>query len=71
MPLPIGGVKLAGITGARMLTLTCARRRESVPLFEARLEPFDGDVAAFLTRALTEHPGDWHFWDRFEPGGLL
>ena len=71
MPLPIGGVKLARMSGAQILTLTCARRRESVPLFEARLEPFDGDVAAFLTRALTEHPGDWHFWDRFEPGGLL
>ncbi len=71
MPLPIGGMKLARMTGARTLTLTCARRRASNPLFEARLEPFDGDVAAFLTRALTEQPGDWHFWDRFEPGGLL
>jgi lauroyl/myristoyl acyltransferase len=71
MPIPIGGVKLARMTGARMLTLTCARRRDAVPLFAARLEPFDGDVAGFLTRALTEHPGDWHFWDRFEPGGLL
>jgi lauroyl/myristoyl acyltransferase len=71
MPLPIGGVRLARMTGARMLTLTCARRRSAIPLFEAKLEPFDGDVAAFLTRALTEHPGDWHFWDRFEPGGLL
>jgi lauroyl/myristoyl acyltransferase len=71
MPLPIGGVRLARMTGARMLTLTCARRRSAIPLFEAKLEPFDGDVAVFLTRALTEHPGDWHFWDRFEPGGLL
>jgi lauroyl/myristoyl acyltransferase len=71
MPIPIGGVKLARMTGAEILTLTCGRRRESSPLFEARLAPFEGDVAAFLTRALTEHPGDWHFWDRFEPGGLL
>jgi lauroyl/myristoyl acyltransferase len=71
MPLPIGGPKLARLTGAEILTLTCSRRRESSPLFEARLERFDGDVAAFLTRALTDHPGDWHFWDRFEPGGLL
>lgn len=28
-------------------------------------------VAAFLSRVLAEHPGDWHFWDVFEPGGLL
>ncbi len=71
MAIPIGGVKLARMTGASVLTLTCFRRRGTTPLFEARLAPFDGDVAKFLTRTLTAHPGDWHFWDRFEPGALL
>ncbi|RME28454.1 MAG: hypothetical protein D6798_02370 [Deltaproteobacteria bacterium] len=28
-------------------------------------------IAAYLTDSLARYPGDWHFWDSFEPGGLL
>ena len=28
-------------------------------------------TAAFLSDVLARHPGEWHFWDGFKPGGLL
>ncbi len=28
-------------------------------------------IAAYLSDSLAAHPGDWHFWDSFEPGKLL
>jgi len=28
-------------------------------------------IATFLSASLRDHPGDWHFWDSFEPGRLL
>ena len=28
-------------------------------------------VADRLERELTLHPGDWHFWDEFQPGRFL
>jgi lauroyl/myristoyl acyltransferase len=28
-------------------------------------------LAAFLGEALAAWPGDWHFWDHFEPGRFL
>lgn len=28
-------------------------------------------VAAFLSDSLSRYPGDWHFWDSYEPGRLL
>ncbi len=28
-------------------------------------------IADYLSDSLSAHPGDWHFWDAFQPGGLL
>lgn len=28
-------------------------------------------TAAYLTRVLRAHPGEWHFWDAFQPGGVI
>ncbi|NOY26793.1 MAG: hypothetical protein GXP62_13050 [Oligoflexia bacterium] len=28
-------------------------------------------IARYLSDSLAAHPGDWHFWDAFEPGRLL
>ena len=28
-------------------------------------------LSLFMERVLTQHPGDWHFWDEFEPGRFL
>lgn len=44
--------------------------RTDLPLDDA-LEIGADWTAAYLTRVLTAHPGDWHFWDGFAPGGLI
>ena len=38
---------------------------------EAAFESGADAVAAYLSDSLRRHPGDWHFWDSFEPGRLL
>lgn len=38
---------------------------------DAALEDGADHIAAFLDRVLRAHPGDWLFWDGFEPGAIL
>lgn len=37
----------------------------------AAIESGADAIAAYLSDSLSTHPGDWHFWDAFEPGRLL
>lgn len=87
MPVPVGPVWLAARSGAALLTLVCHRNPERGPPYVAEigpevaiprgarkaelLEAGADAVAAFVDRALRRWPGDWLFWDGFEPGGLL
>lgn len=87
MPLPIGAVWLAWKAEVPLHGLVCTRLRGGGPPFRAtvsrelafeRTGPKDAVMASgvaalarFLDGALREHPGDWHFWDSFEPGRLL
>jgi lauroyl/myristoyl acyltransferase len=86
-PLPVGPVWMAYMSGAPLLTVHCYRSRRPGAMFTAEIGPplpidrEDGraaalssgtdHTAAFLDRVLRAHPGDWLFWDGFEPGGLL
>jgi len=77
MALPVGPVWLALQSGAALLGLTTFRdgaversRIEALPR-PADLEEGADLVAGCLDRWLREHPGQWHLWDEFEPGGLL
>ena len=38
---------------------------------QAALEDGADHIARYLDTVLRRHPGDWLFWDGFEPGGLL
>ena len=87
MPVPVGPVWMAYMSGAPLLTVHCYRSRDSDSLFTAEIGPTvplrrdDGKKAAledgadhiarYLDAVLRKHPGDWLFWDGFEPGGLL
>ena len=44
--------------------------RTDLPLEQA-LEAGADWTAAYLERVLSAHPGEWHFWDGFAPGGIL
>jgi len=87
MKLPVSALWLALKSGAPLLPLCTHRSshgrprhlteigppldlRRDLPL-RAGIEQGAALVAGFLDRALTEHPGDWHFWDHFEPGRFL
>jgi len=87
MPVPVGPVWMAYVSGAPLLTIHCFRSRDSDALFTARIGaavPLSRDegkaaalddgadhIARYLDATLRAHPGDWLFWDGFEPGGLL
>jgi lauroyl/myristoyl acyltransferase len=87
MPLPVGAVWLAWKAEVPLFGLVCHRRRGPGAPFAATVGPelvfartggrdavlADGvrALAAFLDGALRAHPGDWHFWDSFQPGRLL
>jgi len=87
MPLPVGPVWMALRSGAPLLTVHCVRRNgggarycavigdevelpREKPLKDV-LDAGADAIAAYLNRVLAQHPGDWLFWDGFEPGGLL
>ena len=87
MPVPVGPVWMAYMSGAPLLSIHCFRSRDSDSMFTARIGPEiplrreggkavvleDGadHIARYLDTVLRQHPGDWLFWDGFEPGGLL
>jgi lauroyl/myristoyl acyltransferase len=87
MALPVGPVWLAWRSGAPLLTVACRRNRGGPAPFAAEIGPEvpvargepvgealergADEVAAFLSRALMAWPDEWHFWDGFEPGGLI
>lgn len=86
MRVPVGAVYMALRSGAALLPLhTWYEARngdhssviaEAIELdrdlpLKAALEQGADIVAEHLSRWLSAHPGDWHFWDEFEPGGLL
>ena len=80
MAMPVFPAWLAAQTGASLLTLTTWRSsgtrftseigpKRAVPSVEAATE----SLGVWLTAAIREHPGDWHFWDAWHAGdgGLL
>ncbi len=87
MNLPVGGLYLALRSGAPLLPLVTYAAHDGGSLFvseigapvvldrEARvrdaLETGADQVALLLDRQLRAHPGDWHFWDEFQPGRFL
>ncbi|MCB9765260.1 MAG: hypothetical protein H6739_36135 [Alphaproteobacteria bacterium] len=87
MRVPVGAVWLALASGAPLLPLVTFRNPTwgpdyvteiRPPLDLPRDEPRDVAlelgaeiVAVQLERWLRDHPGDWHFWDEFEPGRFL
>ena len=84
MRVPVGAVYLAWRTGAPLMPL-CSwfeggrvvseiHAPVVIPRDSSRevvLEAGADLVAEWLGRFLSEHPGDWHFWDEFEPGRFL
>jgi lauroyl/myristoyl acyltransferase len=87
MGVPVGGFYLALKGNARLHPLHTVRDptkrgrhvtiigpeapvRRDIKLDDA-LELGADWTAAYLSEVLTEHPGEWHFWDGFAPGGLL
>ncbi|MCP4806598.1 MAG: hypothetical protein GY913_29440 [Proteobacteria bacterium] len=84
MMVPVGAVFLALKSGAQLLPLHTFFSRDgyvsrignplsidrSLPTRQA-LEAGADLVAAHLHGWLSAHPGDWHFWDEFEPGRFL
>lgn len=87
MRIPVGPAWIALRSGAPLLALWTVRTPGARAPYtttilpevalERDLPPDEGlergvdAIASFLTRALTAWPGDWHFWDHFEPGRFL
>lgn len=87
MNLPVGGLYLALRSGAPLLPLVTYADRDGGSLFVSEIGPplaLDRDaklrdalaqgadrLAPLLEGYLTAHPGDWHFWDEFQPGRFL
>ncbi len=87
MNLPVGGLYLALRSGAALLPLVTYSSRAGDGLFVSEigaplsldrharlrdaLETGVDQVAALLDGHLRTHPGDWHFWDEFQPGRFL
>lgn len=84
MRIPVGAIYLAWRSGARLHTLHTIREgrrflstigpelpvRRGGSLDDA-LEAGADETARYLDSVLRAHPGSWHFWDDFQPGGLL
>lgn len=87
MKLPVGALYLALRSGAPILMLHTFRSLSAGPVCVTRISgelrfPRDSSlaqgidagldqVARSLDRVLRYHPGDWHFWDQYEPGCFL
>lgn len=87
MRLPVGSAWLALASGAALLPLhTHYIGGQGAPFRSVvgREIPLDRQaprrqalnsaaeaLSLFMERVLTRHPGDWHFWDEFEPGRFL
>lgn len=87
MGVPVGGFYLAWRARARLHPLHTVRDPErrgrwlsvigpAAPVrhdlsLDDALEAGADWTAAYLSRVLAAHPGEWHFWDGFAPGGLL
>jgi KDO2-lipid IV(A) lauroyltransferase len=87
MYLPVGAAWLALRSGAALVPLhthydpdSNASYRtvihEEIPLERdwetaEALEDAAQKIALILERLLLRHPGDWHFWDEFQPGRFL
>jgi KDO2-lipid IV(A) lauroyltransferase len=87
MNLPVGGLYMALRSGAALLPLVTYTAQEGRSLFVSEIGPpmkldresrvRDGlesgvdQVATLLEAHLRAHPGDWHFWDEFQPGRFL
>jgi lauroyl/myristoyl acyltransferase len=86
MGVPVGGFYLAARSGAAVHALHTVRDPQRPGRWLSVIGPevdfprddldqaleFGADwTAAFLSRILRSHPGEWHFWDGFQPGGLI
>ncbi len=87
MNLPVGSVYLALRSGAPLLPLVTYRDTSRRALFASEIRPAvellrdaplrqaleagADAMASLLDEHLRAHPGDWHFWDVFEPGSVL
>ncbi len=87
MSLPVGGLYMALRSGASLLPLVTYNDQETRAPFVSEIGapiPLDRDlalrdalergadrVAVLLEQHLRDHPGDWHFWDEFQPGRFL
>ena len=83
MNVPVGAAFLAHKSGAALLPLHTyfagdgyvSRIGSALTIdrssTRAALESGADVIAAHLHAWLSAHPGDWHFWDEFEPGRFL
>ena len=86
MGVPVGGFYLAARSGAAVHALHTIRDPQRAGRWLSVIGPevifprddldqaleFGADwTADFLSRVLRLHPGEWHFWDGFQPGGLI
>jgi lauroyl/myristoyl acyltransferase len=86
MGVPVGGFYLAARSGAAVHPLHTVRDPQRSGRWLSVIGPevvfprddldqaleFGADwTAGFLSRILRSHPGEWHFWDGFQPGGLV
>ncbi len=84
--VPVGGFYLASRSGAALHPLHTVRDPQKpgrwlsvigpeVVLPSGKLDDvleFGADwTARYLSEVLAKHPGEWHFWDGFQPGGLI
>lgn len=84
--VPVGGFYLAARSGAAVHPLYTVRDPQRPGRFVSVIGPevvlpdaplddvlaFGADwTAGFLSDVLARHPGEWHFWDGFQPGGLI
>ena len=85
--LPVGPVWLALRTGAALHTLATVSPAPGETVHRAligpavpldRTAPFPQGLDHGVDRMVKEletllraHPGDWHFWDSFEPGRMI
>ena len=86
-PMPLGPAWLAWTSGAPLLTLVTHRADDGGPPWVAEIgqeiplprelgrqravEAAVDELARYLEGCLRRWPGDWLFWDAFQPGALL